>query len=122
MSERVVCRLGDGWRLAADPLQWILQRRTVAKGIEKWRSVSFVATTKDVLLRVCRENGVAIDPEGWTAFNALPNRPNGPHRAKSAVLSGGKGKPGRGGAQKRQKQRKKTLRVIDRCFGIGGTR
>ena len=45
------------WALAADRLQWMLQRQHMNKGQPVWHSVSFVASTKDVLARCLREKG-----------------------------------------------------------------
>ena len=52
-----VCQITDDWQLAADPLQWILQRRKSAK-TGGWLSVSFVSSTKEILERCMREKGV----------------------------------------------------------------
>ena len=43
------------WALAADRLQWMVQRQYISKGEIKWQSVSFVASTKDILARCLRE-------------------------------------------------------------------
>jgi hypothetical protein len=45
------------WALAADRLQWMVQRQHMNKGQVRWVSVSFVASTKDVLARCLREKG-----------------------------------------------------------------
>jgi len=45
------------WALAADSLQWMLQRQYMNKGQPAWHSVSFVASTRDVLARCMRERG-----------------------------------------------------------------
>jgi hypothetical protein len=45
------------WALAADRLQWMVQRRHMNKGQVKWTSVSFVASTKVILARCLREKG-----------------------------------------------------------------
>jgi hypothetical protein len=45
------------WALAADRLQWMVQRRHMSKGQVKWQSVSFVASTRDVLARCLPEKG-----------------------------------------------------------------
>jgi len=45
------------WALAADRLQWMVQRQYLHKGEIKWHSVSFVASTKVILARCLRENG-----------------------------------------------------------------
>jgi hypothetical protein len=52
MMDRVLACAGD-WAVRADGLQWILERRA-GKG---WRSVSFVRSTRDVLVRCMREKG-----------------------------------------------------------------
>jgi len=44
------------WALAADRLQWMVQRRHMNKGQPVWHSVSFVST-KDILARCLREKG-----------------------------------------------------------------
>jgi hypothetical protein len=52
------------WALAADRLQWMVQRRVLSKGRVTWHSVSFVASTRDVLARCLREKGCpAADAE-----------------------------------------------------------
>src|SRR5262245_21979701 len=59
----------DGrWSIATDGLQWILQRR---RG-QRWESLSFVRTTRDILARCMREKGAS---PGEMAFLAvLPDR------------------------------------------------
>jgi hypothetical protein len=52
MSERQFAVSGR-WALAADGLQWMLQRRAG----QRWQSVSFVSPTRDVLVRCMREKG-----------------------------------------------------------------
>jgi len=52
MTERQFAISGR-WALAADSLQWMLQRRAG----QQWRSVSFVSSTQDVLVRCRREKG-----------------------------------------------------------------
>jgi hypothetical protein len=46
------------WALAADSLQWILQRLHPRKNdIDTWDPVSFVRSTRDILARCMREKG-----------------------------------------------------------------
>jgi hypothetical protein len=45
------------WALAADRLQWMVQRRYMSKGRPAWHSISFVASTRDILARCLREKG-----------------------------------------------------------------
>jgi len=52
MSERQFAISGR-WALAADRLQWMLQRRSG----QGWQSVSFVSSTRDVLARCMCEKG-----------------------------------------------------------------
>jgi len=56
MSDRQFASSGK-WGLAADSLQWIVQRFYLNKGQPAWRSVSFVSSTRDVLARCLREKG-----------------------------------------------------------------
>ena len=61
------------WALAADRLQWMLQRQRMHKGRVDWHSVSFVASTKDVLARCMREKG--CPPAGAAAGRPAGNLP-----------------------------------------------
>ena len=36
----IICLNAD-WRIDSDPLQWIIQRRRVVKGEDRWQAVSF---------------------------------------------------------------------------------
>jgi len=56
MSDRQFAISGK-WALSADRLQWMLQRQHMHKGQPVWHSVSFVASTRDVLARCMREKG-----------------------------------------------------------------
>ncbi|MDA1023660.1 MAG: hypothetical protein O2817_10015 [Proteobacteria bacterium] len=68
MIEELVLTLSPRWRIVADTLQWIIQR----KQGKKWRSIAFIASSKGVLNRVLREKGAEITPEGNAALDALP--------------------------------------------------
>jgi hypothetical protein len=59
MSDRQFAVSGV-WALAADRLQWILQRQRTRKGKTEtyWNAVSFVSSDKDILARCMREKGV----------------------------------------------------------------
>jgi hypothetical protein len=50
----------SGWALAADGLQWILQRRYGGQ----LRAVAFVRSSKDILARCMSEAGVPADTAG----------------------------------------------------------
>jgi hypothetical protein len=67
MSERQFTISGR-WALAADTLQWMLQRRAG----QRWQSVSFISSNRDVLVRCMREKGCPLaDAERLLA--ALPS-------------------------------------------------
>ena len=53
MADRIFAAAGD-WAVASDGIQWILQRRWKDG---KWRDVSFVRSTRDILARCMREKG-----------------------------------------------------------------
>jgi hypothetical protein len=52
MSDRQFAVSGH-WALAADRVQWSLQRHN--EGKDPWRPVSFVRSTRDILARCMRE-------------------------------------------------------------------
>jgi hypothetical protein len=58
MADRIFATAGD-WAVASDSLQWMLMRHV--QGRQPWRPVSFVHSTKDILARCMRENGVEPD-------------------------------------------------------------
>ncbi len=37
----MIIQINPDWRLASDPLQWILQKRYQSKGEDQWRPVAF---------------------------------------------------------------------------------
>ena len=58
MISRQILRINDDWAIAADGLQWMLQRRWMRRGQAEWQPVSFVSSTRDILARCMREKGV----------------------------------------------------------------
>src|SRR5262249_57703043 len=58
MSDRQFAVCGE-WALASDGLQWIVQRRYHLRGKPRWRSISFVHSTRAVLARCLREAGAS---------------------------------------------------------------
>src|SRR5262249_46743684 len=90
------------WALAADRLQWMVQRQYISKGELKWQPVSFVASTKDILACCLREKGcppadaerllagLPATFEQWTktraaAFVQMPQQPNEPAPSRNAI-------------------------------------
>lgn len=75
MADMQFLLLNDRWALAYDNLQWILQRRGSYDRRRKkynWHGVSYVATRRDILMRVIRENGVEPDADAMQALADLP--------------------------------------------------
>ena len=77
MSERIFLRLGDRLALGADGLQWILYKSRAkawapSLGQKHWTPISFVSSTKEILLRCIRESGLDDD----TAASALESLPS----------------------------------------------
>ena len=65
MTARTFLRLGPNGALGADDHQWILCR--------EGRQVSFVRSTKAILVRCIREKGIELSEEGREALDALAN-------------------------------------------------
>jgi hypothetical protein len=74
MSDPIFLRLNDNFALGADELQWILYKRHPRKGgPDSWDGISFVRSTKALLLRCMREKGCFLDGTAATAVAALPD-------------------------------------------------
>jgi hypothetical protein len=78
MVDKIFLRLNGDFALGADDLQWILYRRkyTVPEGspllLRDWRPISFVRSTKEILLRCMREKGCKPSHEAQLAFEGMP--------------------------------------------------
>ena len=62
------------WAIGSDDKQWTLLRRRNRQDDGYWQAVSYVASTKAVLLRILRENGVVPTPRALVDLNGLPER------------------------------------------------
>ena len=96
MSDAPFLQLSDNWRLASDPLQWVIQRR---EG-KQWRSVQFIASTREVLTRCLREMGAVVDKEAQLELDNLPGTfqewrktQKAPRRRNKAPSSAIQGRP-----------------------------
>jgi hypothetical protein len=65
--------LNNDWRIGADSLQWMLQKRVVTGGKTVWVSQHFIAQHKSGLMRAIKRYGFEVSPEGMAAFDALPD-------------------------------------------------
>ena len=66
--------IAPGWALGADTQQWMVLRAKIYRAGVEWRPVSFIGSTKTVLLLTLREIGVTPTPRGQAALDALPDR------------------------------------------------
>lgn len=61
MASEIFLRLGDDGALGADDLQWILYKRVLPVPMgaplrnNDWRPISFISSTKAILMRCIRE-------------------------------------------------------------------
>jgi hypothetical protein len=67
-SRQPLIRLSEKWGIGADHVQWIVMQYRAPD----WRPLSFVATTKAVLLRCLREKEADISAKGQLALDSLP--------------------------------------------------
>jgi hypothetical protein len=78
-DERILFKLSETAAIGSDDLQWILYRATGRKTrrpnrpLDGWQGISFVRSTKVILLRCVREKGLEVSPEGWKLLAALPD-------------------------------------------------
>ena len=96
MADTPFLQLSGNWRLASDPLQWVIQRRE-GKG---WRSEQFIASTREVLMRCLREMGAVVDKEAQLELDNLPGTfrewkktPSAPRRRNKTPSSAIQGSP-----------------------------
>ena len=74
MTDRFLFDLAPGWARGADDLQWMLLRGKMRGEERYWNPVSFVASSKSILLRVLREKGVQPSAAAKEKLDALPDR------------------------------------------------
>ena len=77
MSERIFLRFGDRLALGADSLQWILYKSRAkawapSLGQKHWTPISYVSSTKEILLRCIRESGLG-EATAASALESLPS-------------------------------------------------
>ena len=50
----MIITINDDWRLASDPLQWVLQKRYQSKGEERQRSIAFFGDIDRAIVELSR--------------------------------------------------------------------
>ena len=76
MADKQFLRLSERWALAYDSLQWIIQRRgsfDKKQGTLRWQPLSFISSSRDILILTLREKGAVVDPEKMEEVLALPD-------------------------------------------------
>jgi hypothetical protein len=76
MVDKQFLHLNENWALAYDRLQWILQRRgsyDTRRRLHNWQPVAYVATRRDILMRIIRENGVEPNADAKITLENLPD-------------------------------------------------
>ncbi len=50
----MIITINPDWRLASDPLQWVLQKRYQSKGEERWRALAFFGDLDRAIVELSR--------------------------------------------------------------------
>ncbi len=66
----MIIRINRDWRIASDPLQWIVQKRRTVKGQDKWDAIAFFRRLDGAVLHLARRH-VRMLPGSYGA-EALP--------------------------------------------------
>jgi hypothetical protein len=74
MSGRSLFQLADGWALGADDNQWMLLRARKRHAETVWQPVSFIASTKTILLLCMAKNGIQVTADAQAQLDELPER------------------------------------------------
>ena len=69
---KLVAQLSARWRVLGDTDQWILQYKKKAKK-EDWGNVSFIGSTKRILMRCIREANAPITGRAQSKLDRLPD-------------------------------------------------
>jgi hypothetical protein len=72
--DRVFLHLCRSWAIGYDQCQWMVLRAKKRRDRSFWNPVAFIATTKDVLLRVIAEKGIRPTPEAETYIEQMPDK------------------------------------------------
>jgi hypothetical protein len=77
MADRIFLKLNDRLGLGTDDLQWILYKssRNKKSGALNWTAISFVSSTKDILLRCVRESGLGDSTAASALESMVPSKP-----------------------------------------------
>jgi hypothetical protein len=71
--DRIFLHLCPGWALGSDQYQWMVLRAKKRGDQSYWNPCAFIATTKEVLLRVLAEKGIRPTPEAEVYIEQMPD-------------------------------------------------
>ncbi len=57
----MIITINPDWRLASDPLQWILQKRYQSKGEDQWRALAFFGNIDRAICELHRRRILILD-------------------------------------------------------------
>ena len=57
----MIITLNEDWRLASDPLQWVLQKSYQSKGEERWRALAFFGNLDRAIVELSRRRILILD-------------------------------------------------------------
>ncbi len=66
----MIITINPDWRLASDPLQWVLQKRYQSKGEERQRSIAFFGDIDRAIVELSRRR-ILVLPGAYPAADAL---------------------------------------------------
>ena len=57
----MIITINEDWRLASDPLQWVLQKSYQSKGEERWRALAFFGDLDRAIVELSRRRILILD-------------------------------------------------------------
>ena len=57
----MIIQINPDWRLASDPLQWVLQKSYQSKGEERWRALAFFGDLDRAIVELSRRRILILD-------------------------------------------------------------
>ena len=73
MPDRHFLHLSEDWALGYDDLQWIVYRAYFKRGAARYEPKSFIGSTKRILRRVLRENGIEPTSKAKEYLDTMPD-------------------------------------------------
>ncbi len=81
----MIIRINQDWRIASDPLQWVVQKRRTVKEQERWDNVSYHTGLDNAVLRLAQRRIWLMD--GDYGPDALPALCHALDSLKSEIIA-----------------------------------